>query len=213
MMNSSIKQSNIIDKALELAQQSSWETFSLHQLAISLDCSMVDIRHHCRSKEELADALFDRADEAMLKITSQQDFQALSSDQRLLECIMSWFESMLAYKSIVRQILAYKLEPGHFHLQAHGITRISRTVQWFREAARREQTGLNRIADEIAITGIYLATFAFFLIDQSEQHSNTRALLKQLIKKMNQASHFVRQWSHHGHSSKVNSDNYKSVSE
>ncbi|MBL4819131.1 MAG: TetR/AcrR family transcriptional regulator [Deltaproteobacteria bacterium] len=191
MTKPSITKARIIDKAVELAQKSSWESFSLMQLVQSLDSSMLELKSNYRSKDDLAEALFDRADEAMLKITSQEDFYALSSDEKLLRCIMSWFESMLAYKGVMREILTYKLEPGHFHLQAHGITRISRTVQWFREAACREHTGLNRIADEIAVTGAYLAAFSFFLVDRSPQHTNTRALLKGLIAKINQANHLL----------------------
>ena len=42
------------------------------------------------------------------------------------------------YIYITRGMLAYKLEPGHLHLQLPGLVRVSRTVQWFREAAGEE---------------------------------------------------------------------------
>lgn len=186
-----IELSEIIDKALELAQSSSWETFSLQQLALSLDCTMADIRQFCRSKDDMAEAIFDRADDAMLQACSKVEFAALSGEQKLVECIMCWFESLAGYKPIIREILAYKLEPGHFHLQAHGITRISRTVQWFLEAANRERSGLSRISDEIAVTGAYLSAFSFFLLDASQNHANTRALLKRLIAKITQVENLI----------------------
>ena len=176
----------VLEKAIELAQQSSWESFSLTELAFLLDCSLSDIKHFYRSKDDMAEALFNHADNAMLSLASDEEYRNLTSDDKLFECIMVWFESLAPYRPLVREILAYKLEPGHFHLQAHGITRVSRTVQWFIEASDRKNTGLKRIADEVAVTSAYLASFSFFLFDNSEQHSCTRALTKSLIKKINQ---------------------------
>ena len=176
----------ILEKAIILAQKSSWESFSLTELAFLLDCSLSDIKQFYRSKDDMAEALFNRADDAMLSLSSAKDYRNLTSDDKLFECIMIWFESLAPYRPLVREILAYKLEPGHFHLQAHGITRISRTVQWFIEASDRKNTGLKRIVDEAAVTSAYLASFSFFLFDNSEQHANTRALLKSRLRKINQ---------------------------
>ena len=176
----------ILEQAIVLAKKSSWESFSLTELASVLECSLSDIKQCYRSKDDMAEALFSRADDAMLDLTSDEAYRDLSSDDKLVECLMVWFETLAAYKSLVREILAYKLEPGHFHLQAHGITRISRTVQWFLETSNRKSTGLERIAEEVAVTSTYLASFSFFLFDNSQQHANTRALLKSLIKKIAQ---------------------------
>lgn len=186
-----IDQRVILDKAVELALESSWQSFTLLQLASSLNCSMNDIRAHFRSKDDIAESLFDQADKAMLDLTTQQYYLSLTNDERLFESIMCWFESLAPYKRLVREILAYKLEPGHFHLQAHGITRVSRTVQWFIEAAAREHTGLSKIADEVALTGAYLASFSYFLLDYSESHKSTRALLKRLIRNITKAQRCV----------------------
>ncbi|WP_448547632.1 TetR/AcrR family transcriptional regulator [Thalassotalea fusca] len=177
----------IFDKAVELAQQSSWEAFSLAELASSLQCSMAELKTYFRSKDDIAEVFFDLADEAMLKMASQSEFNARYVDDRLLECIMCWFYTLVPYKKIVREVLAYKLEPGHFHLQAHGITRISRTVQWFLEASGRKRKGVARITDEVAITGAYLTSFAFFLRDNSTNHQRTRKLLNNLINKISKA--------------------------
>ncbi len=186
-----IDQRVILDKALELALDSSWQSFTLLQLASSLNCSMNDIRVNFRSKDDIAESLFGLADQAMLELTAQQCYLSLTSDERLFESIMCWFERLVPYKRLVREILAYKLEPGHFHLQAHGITRISRTVQWFLESAAREHTGLCKIADEVAVTSAYLASFSYFLLDYSENHEGTRALLKRLIRNITKAQRCV----------------------
>lgn len=181
MTTTPLNPQQILDKAIELAQQSSWGAFALPQLASSLDCRLVEIKHHFRSKDDMAETFFDRADEAMLQLTTKENYAALPADERLLQCIMRWFDYLAPYKGLVREMLGYKLEPGHFHLQAHGITRVSRTVQWFLAAAGCEHRGLSRITNEIALTTAYLATLTCFMSDHSKQHSHTRALLKRLI--------------------------------
>jgi len=179
----------IVDKAIELARLSSWEDFSLRMLAEELDCDLCHIKHHCRSKDDIAEALFNRADDAMLAAGSQVN--VLSTDERLILAIMCWFENLAPNKQLVRQILAYKFEPGHFHLQAHGITRISRTVQWLLHVSGRSHRGINRVIDELAVTQAYLASFTFFLFDNSEKHKATRALVTQLIDKINRVESFI----------------------
>ncbi len=178
MDNSSV----ILDKAIELALQSSWESFSLIDLADSLNLSLAEVKRYYRSKDDMAEAIFDRADKLALEKTSDQDFRHLTSEEKLVESMMAWFEYLSPIKPIIKEILAYKLTPGHFHLQGHGITRISRTVQWFLAVADRNYIGLKRSSDEIAVTSIYLTSFSFFLIDKSDRNTKTRALLSRLIK-------------------------------
>ncbi len=176
----------VLERAIALAEKSSWEAFSLTELAALLECSLSDIKRFYRSKDDMAEAFFNRADDAMLSLSTAVEYRNLTSDDKLFECIMAWFEYLTPYRPLVREMLAYKLEPGHFHLQAHGITRVSRTVQWFLEASDRKNTGIKRIADEIAVTSAYLTSFSFFLFDESKQHTNTRSLLKSLISKIDQ---------------------------
>ncbi len=177
----------VLDQAIALAQKSSWQSFSLLELALLLDCSLTEINQFYRSKDDIAEALFDRADKAMLNLSTSETYRQLTEDEKLSECILVWLEALTPYKSLVREILTYKLEPGHFHLQAHGVTRISRTVQWFLEVSDRKNTGLKRIADEVAVTSVYLISFSSFLFDNSEQHNKTRARLKSLINKIVQS--------------------------
>ena len=176
----------ILDKAVELALQSSWSSLSFSQIADSLKCSLADIGQHFRSKDDMAEALFDRADHAIWELSSSESYRNLSDEHKLFECIICWFESLTPYKPIVKEMLTYKFEPGHFHLQAHGVTRISRTVQWFLDVAGREYNGLNRIADEFAVTSAYLTSFSCYLFDSSQGHARTRSLLKRLIQQIDQ---------------------------
>ena len=51
----------------------------------------------------------------------------------------AWLGGMAAHRALTGQMLLYKLELGHLHLQAGALLRVSRTVQWWREAARRRE--------------------------------------------------------------------------
>jgi len=186
-----IKAAEIVDHSIELALKESWESFSLVELASELDCSLNDIRHYFRSKDDIAEAIFDRADAAMLALPQEETYQQLSENEKLITAIMCWFEFLAPIKPLVKEIMAYKFEPGHFHLQAHGITRVSRTVQWFMTVAQRNSRGVTRLTDEVAVTSAYLSCFAFFLIDQSPNDHNTRAMLSRLIKQIDHGQHLL----------------------
>ena len=181
----------ILDHAIQLALRKGWEEFSLVELAKLTGCPLTGIKMHFRSKDDLAEALFDRADLAMLKLAEDKTFQAQSVQQRTVNCIMCWFNFLTPIKPLVKDIMLYKLEPGHFHLQAHGVTRVSRTVQWFREVSGRPHKGFSKVADEVVLTSAYLASFSFYLIDESKDNANTRSLLNGLVKRIHRTQDFL----------------------
>jgi ubiquinone biosynthesis protein COQ9 len=51
---------------------------------------------------------------------------------------------------------------------------VSRTVQWWREVARLPSTGLRREAEEVALTGLFLAAYARWLRDDTPEAAHTR---------------------------------------
>ena len=167
----------IVDTAVILAARSSWEAVRLFDIAAELNISLDDIRAHFREKEDLIDAWFDRIDGIMLKVAQQDDFRSMSSSERLHCLIMVWLDAMAEHRGVVRQMIGSKLEPGHIHIQVPAVMRISRTVQWMREAAQRDGTFLRRALEETALTTIYLATFTHWMFDESAQSQRTRDFL------------------------------------
>lgn len=176
MAATSIRDS-IVDTAVELADQSSWEAVRLHAIAERLDISLDDIRAHFREKEEITDAFFDRADEAMLTAARAPDFTALSTREKLERLILAWLEALAPHQRAARGMILGKLEPGHLHVLFPAILRTSRTVQWMREAAGREQAFLCRAIEETVTTGIFLATLTCWLSDDTSDRRYTRAML------------------------------------
>jgi len=167
----------IIDQAIFIAERSSWEAVRLFDIATALGITLDDIRLHFSEKEALIDAWFDRADSTMLQVSEQQDFLELSPRERLHRLIMAWLDALAAHRLVTRQMIGAKLEPGHIHIQIPAIMRISRTVQWIREAAQRNATFLRRALEETALTTLYLATFTHWMFDESDGAQRTRLFL------------------------------------
>ena len=167
----------ILDTALQLAEVRSWERLRLHDIAAELGITLNDIRTHFPQKDDLVEAWFDRADSVMLQLAASPDFLDLDMRERLLCIIMNWLDALAPHRKVTADMLLYKLEPAHVHLQIQGIMRISRTVQWFREAAQQQSTHLRRILEEIGLTSIYLATFIHWMNDSSANQQRTREFL------------------------------------
>lgn len=171
----------ILNAALDLAAQKSWESVRLHDVAAELQMSLNDVRAHFREKEELTDAWFDRADAAMLQEAAKPDFPALSTRERLHRLIMIWLRALAVHRRVTRQMICGKFEPGHFHYQYAGLLRVSRTVQWLREAACLDAVLPWRALEEVALTAIYLAAFLYWMNDESEGSMRTATFLDNLL--------------------------------
>ncbi len=181
----------ILNTALHLADATSWEALRLHQVAAALGISLDDIRAHYREKEDLVDAWFDRADRALLEQARMPDVATLSTRGRLARALMAWLDTLAPHRRVTRQMVANKFEPGHLHFQLDGARRVSRTVQWWREAAARDSVLPWRALEETALTGIFLTVFGFWMQDDSPGTQRTRALLERLLQQAAQAAAWV----------------------
>ena len=171
----------ILDAAVHLAHSRSWEAIRLHQVADEMGLELQELYQHFKQKDDLVEAWYDRADRAMLADAAQEDYRQLSVRARFHRSIMCWLTSMQAHRDISRQMLAYKFELGHVHLQVLGLLRISRTVQWILESAHRDAVHVQRVLEEISLTSIYLATFAHWMFDSSRNAVKTSRYLDRLL--------------------------------
>lgn len=158
----------ILDEALVLAAEDCWEAVRLNAVAARLGVALDAVRREFAEKEDLVDAFFDRADAHMLARSEAADMALLEPRQRLQTLMLAWFAFLAPYRRVVREMIGGKLEPGHLHVQIPGLLRVSRTVQWLREAAGLDATFLRRAAEETVLTGIYLAAFTRWMLDESE---------------------------------------------
>ncbi len=172
----------ILDTALAIAENGSWESLQLHVVATTLEIPLDRIREYYTQKDDITEAWFNRADSALLSWQPGEAFYELPEHKRLQQVISCWLEALEPHHRITREMLYYKLEFGHIHLQALGVMRISRTVQWFREAARMQARSLQRIFEETTVTGIYLASFGRWLFDNSPHRTNnTKSFLAKAL--------------------------------
>ena len=181
----------IVETAVTLAERRSWESIRLHEVAEALDIGLDDIRQHFREKDELIDAWFERADEAVLKLADSGDLASLGPRERLFELIMVWLDAMENHRRVTRQMIQSKLEPGHIHIQIPAVMRISRTVQWIREGASLSDSGVQRALTETAVTGIYLAAFTAWMTEGTTGSPRTRRLLDALLRQAERALQFL----------------------
>jgi AcrR family transcriptional regulator len=171
----------ILDTALALGENRGWDAIHLHEIAQALDIAVADIQRHYDGKDAIAEAWFDRADAALLAAPQAPGWQELPVRERLHRAIFAWLDALAPHRRLTAQMLRYKLQPEHVHLQALGLTRISRTVQWIREAALLPSVGWRRELEEAALTAMYLTTFACWLNDDSPGAGRTHALLERLL--------------------------------
>ena len=190
MKNITMKLSDdVIYAAITIAEISSWESVRLFDIATVLNIDLDDIRHFFREKDEIIDAYFDLADKAMLNASTTPNFILHSSQKRLHILLMAWLNTFKNHKHVVRQMIYSKLEPGHIHIQIPALLRVSRTVQWWREAAERQATLPYRAIEETALTAIYLSTFCYWLFDNSHDASKTQLFLKKKLYQVGKLSH------------------------
>lgn len=176
---------------MSLAEQRSWERVRLHDVATGLKLSLNDVRAHFREKEDLVDAWFDRADAAMLDAAAQSGLSALPSRERLHRLMMAWLAALQPHRRVTRQMIGAKLEPGHVHYQYAGVLRVSRTVQWWREAAQRDAVLPWRALEETALTAIYLAAFFCWMRDDSQNAVRTSLFLDKLLARAERLARWV----------------------
>lgn len=172
----------IIDSAVNLASNSSWESLRLYEVAADLDISLADIYVFFAEKEQISDAWFERADKNMLNTTNNAIFATLSNQQKFQNLLMAWLDSLAINQKVTRQMIMNKLEPGHLHIQIPALIRISRTVQWLREASNQNSTLPWRAFDETVLTSIYLVTFCCWLTDNSPMYQRTKRCLDKQLK-------------------------------
>ena len=118
----------------------------------------------------------------MLAAPEAADWRELSPRQRLHGAIRAWLDALAPHRRLTAEMLRYKFQPEHLHLQALGAVRVSRTVQWIREVAWLASTGWRRELEEASLTAIYLATLSIWLGDGTPASERTDRFLDGLLR-------------------------------
>jgi ubiquinone biosynthesis protein COQ9 len=133
---------HIVQVALRLAHRAgNWDAVHVHDVAREADISLEELRRHFGDKDAIAEGCFDLADEALLAAANAPGWSTRPVRDRIHGAMICWLDALAPHRKIVAEMLRYKLHPEHLHLQARGIARISRTVQWIREVALLPSAG------------------------------------------------------------------------
>lgn len=186
MTGQDIASEDILDAALQVASDRHWEEVRLADVADTLGVTLAQIHLHHQDKESLVDALWDRADAALLSKAADPQLETMTVPQRLEAIVFAWLQPLAPHRRTVRGMLLVRLEPGHLHIQLPTLMRVSRTVQWMREGARLRAAFAWRALEETALTALFLATVATWLRDDGE------AMARRLLRDGLAAAHELR---------------------
>lgn len=176
-----LARSVIVEVALQLAERSSWDRIHLYEVAREMGVSLADIHRHFPNKDALAEAWFDLADAALLRLAQTPGWLQLPQRKRLQFAYAAWLDALSGHRRVTREMIGYRLQPEHVHLQVRGVLRVSDTVQWIREVAMLPEVGWRREAAETVLTTIFLTVFARWLFDESPGGRSTEVLLRRLL--------------------------------
>ena len=181
----------ILYAALDMATgETGWYDLSLVELARRCGISVNGVRRHYPDTNAIANAWFSLALEAMLApMPDEADLWPVK--ERLEFIIWRWFESLSPYHEVTAQMLGSKLHPPHIHHWVPMVFDLSRLVQLWRDAAGLHDGGRRRQLEEIALTGIFLATLREWCRDQSPQQAHTRS---RLLESLDRAERAAESW-------------------
>jgi AcrR family transcriptional regulator len=192
-----VAKSAILEVALQLARKSSWDAIHLFDVAREMGIPLAEIQRQFPNKDALTEAWFDIADAALLRLPQVPGWQQLPQRERLEQAYTAWLDTLAPHRQLTREMLGYKLQPEHVHLQVRGIMRTSDTVQWIREVAMLPEVGWRRELAEAVLTTIFLTVFSHWLFDESPHSRRTKALLAQLLRGADFGARFTlpgRRW-------------------
>lgn len=180
---------HIVQAALRVAAQAgSWDEVHVHAVAREAGLTLEELSRHFGDKDAMAEGFFDIADTAMRTLARQPQWRELPPRERLERVVWTWLDALAPHRALALEMLLYKVHPEHVHLQARGVMRISRTVQWMRETAMLPSVGWRREVEEAGLTSIYLAAFSCWLADTTAGSERTRRLLLRLLARAEQAA-------------------------
>ncbi|HET8745544.1 MAG TPA: TetR family transcriptional regulator, partial [Ramlibacter sp.] len=104
-----VARSAILEVALQLAERSSWDAIHLYEVAREMGIGLADIQRHFPNKDAIAEAWFDLADAALLRLAQTPGWLQLPVRERLQDAYTEWLETLAPHRRITREMLGYKL--------------------------------------------------------------------------------------------------------
>ena len=174
----------VLAAALAEAEAEGWAALRLHRVASRLGIPLVELYRHYRDADAIAEAWLAVADRAMLAAAAVPGLARRPVPDRLERTLLAWLDALADHRAVTAQMLLGKLYPGHPHYLAALVFRLSRTVQWWREAAGLDAGPPRRQIEEMALTTLFVATVACWAADRSAGQTVTRGVLARSLRAM-----------------------------
>jgi AcrR family transcriptional regulator len=179
----------IVDATLAEAELVGWADLRLFDVAARMNVPLAELRLHFRDLDAVADAWLARGERAMLAVGEEPGFAELPPPERIARSILAFLDALAAHRKVSGQIFRAKLYFGHPHHNLALLFWVSRTVQWWREAAQLRGDDRRRRVEEIGLSALFVATLVFWVADDSEGQERTRRFLD---KRLNEADALMR---------------------
>ncbi len=180
----------ILRAALDEAERSGWQALRLNQVAAKLGLALTEVYAHFHDSDAIAEAWLATADRAMLR-TRSRAFALRPPPERLAETLLDWLGALSSHRKVTAEILLGKLYPGHPHYLTALVFRLSRTVQWWREAALLNAPPPVRQLEEIALTWLFVASVVVWANDGSTGQAATRRFVERRLAEAAQARNML----------------------
>lgn len=177
-----VSEAEILDAAMNLAEDIGWDNIRLYQVAERLDVSLQDILTTTPDLNGVANIWFQQALEHMVQEPTIE-FEHLPPWQRLFSTMEQWLDHIAQHKDVTAQILRSKLHPPHVHHWVPMIFDLSRLIHWWLDAASIAAISRKRQMAEIALTGIFLSTLIYWQRDKSPGQNKAKAFLKRRLQR------------------------------
>jgi len=167
----------IVDAAIARAEEIGWSQIRLFDVADRLGVELAELRRHYRDLDAVADAWLARADRAMLAARDRPGFAKLPPRERIRRALLAFLEALAPHRRVTGEIMRAKLYFGHPHHNVALVLWLSRTVQWWREAANLAGEDRRRRVEEIGLSALFVATILVWLRDDSANQERTAEFL------------------------------------
>jgi DNA-binding transcriptional regulator YbjK len=172
----------VVQEAIRQAEATGWEAVRLTEVAARLDLPMAEVLEEFRDLDAVADAWFLRGWQVMLA-EKPEGFARWSERERLAHSLLAWFGAFSGHRGVTVEMLRAKAHLPHLHTWVPMIFDLSRTIQWWREAAcLGARYGTRRAQlEEIGLTTLFVATLAVWANDESVSQTTTRDFLERRL--------------------------------
>ncbi|RTR02434.1 TetR/AcrR family transcriptional regulator [Halomonas nitroreducens] len=183
---------SVLFMALQIAEEVGWSAVTLTEVAARLGIPAARILDHYRDLDDVANAWFLQGWRAMLA-DAPSGFTDWPPRERLEHCLLAWLDALAEHRRVTVQMLRTKAHLPHPHTWLPMVFDLSRTVQWWRQAAHLAAPYGSRRArlEELALTTLFLATLRRWARDDSPGQHATRQYLSRCLARGERLGHWL----------------------